>query len=177
LRQPKNEQNCGADGWQAPAPSQMGAGVTLKKPLHVAAPQAVPAARTAQAPARHIPVWPQGDCALAAQTPWGSGVPSLTARQVPTLPPTLQAVQAPLQVVSQQTPCAQWVELHSEPALHAWPLFLSPHEPLVQTKPAAHSALVEQLAKHLVPVQTNGLQPRVVGVAHCPAAVQVAAGV
>jgi hypothetical protein len=139
--------------------------VLKRPPLHMAAPHAVPAARSAQAPPRHIPVCPQV-CPLAAQTPWGSGVPSPTARHVPTLPPTLQAVQAPLQVVSQQTPCAQWVELHSEPALHAWPLFLSPHDPLVQTKPAAHSALVEQLAKHLVPVHTNGLQPRVVGVAH-----------
>jgi hypothetical protein len=177
LTQPKNEQNCAADGWQAPMPSQVGAGMTLKKLPHMAAPQAVPAARSAQAPARHIPVCPQAACALAEQAPWGSGVPSATARHVPTLPPTLQAVHAPLQVVSQQTPCAQWVELHSEPALHDWPLFLSPHEPLRQTNPAAHSALVEQLAKHLVPVHTKGLQPRVVGVVHWPAALQVAPGV
>jgi hypothetical protein len=101
----------------------------------------------------------------------------VTDRQVPTEPATLQAVQAPAHAVLQHTPWAQCRELHSALPLHEFPTALSPHEPFTQRNPLAHCALLEQVATHLVPVQVKGLQLRAAGVAHCPAAVQVAAGV
>jgi hypothetical protein len=92
---------------QAPAPSQVEAGMSWDGEAHSAGLQLSPLAKRAQAPPWQDPVAPQVDCRVAMHSPCGSGVPSATALHKPTDPDRLQALQAPLHALLQHTPWAQ----------------------------------------------------------------------
>jgi hypothetical protein len=109
----------------------------------VAPAQAVPCWYFSQAPALHFPSVPHPAAPWSMQVPAGSG-PEATAVQRPIEPEIAHDWQLPVQVVVQQTPCAQCVDWHSASAEQKAPIGLRPHELLVQTLP------VEQLA---LPVQ------------------------
>jgi hypothetical protein len=62
----------------------------------------------------------------------------------------LQALQAVLQALLQQFPATQNVLAHSAPVVQPPPFGFNPHDPLVQTWPAAQSAVAAQ-----VPLQAS----------------------
>jgi hypothetical protein len=93
---------------QSPAPSHFAAGVSAVGgvPLEqLAAAHWVPEGHFAQTPASHCPVVPQVACACTAHSSCGSEL-AVTPAQTPRLPAMLQAWQAVLQAVLQQTPWA-----------------------------------------------------------------------
>jgi hypothetical protein len=77
--------------------------------------------------------------------------------QVPALPVIAHDMQLPVQVVAQQTPCAQWPDLQSPSAPQLAPGGLGPQLPFTQKLPVVQSASAEQVVLH-VPVvpQMNG---------------------
>jgi hypothetical protein len=87
----------------------------------------------------------------------------------------LQAWQVPQLVAEQQTPSTQFPLPHSVPALQSWPRRFNPHEPLLQTFPAAQSLSVAQTAMQVVPLQAKGAQLWVVAGLQVPAPSQVRA--
>jgi hypothetical protein len=104
----------------------------------------------------HVPSVPQ----LAApwSLHWFSGSwPAGTVEQVPPVPVSAHDMQLPAHAVLQQTPCAQKPLLHSGPAAQAAPSGLRPQLDAVQTLPVVQSALVEQLAWQLPPLQRYGM--------------------
>ena len=64
--------------------------------------------------------------------------------QVPSLLATAHDMQVPVQVVEQQTPCAQWVDMQSASAAQLAPGGLSPQLPLLQLLPTEQSASAMQ---------------------------------
>jgi len=115
---------------QWPAPSHFEAGVRLVDgvPLaQAAALHSVPEGQVAHWPAWHWPVLPQVVWACATQSPWGSALAVMPA-QTPRLPAMLQAWQAVLQAVLQQTPCAHWPLWHWLADEQDCPLGFLPHE-------------------------------------------------
>lgn len=111
----------------SPLPSQKRAWVNVV-PVQVGAAHIVPLTYWRQAPAPlQVPSFPQ--LAAVAIGHWLAamgGLPTAMAEQTPTVPVMLQAMQVPEQATSQQTPCSQWVDLHSEPAPQTAPFdFLS----------------------------------------------------
>jgi len=88
------------------------------------------------------------------------------------MPVSAQDWQAPAQADTQQTPCAQLVDWHSDFVEQKAPLGLSPHELLVQTFPGTQSASAVQPVKHLVPLQMKGAQGRASGAMQFPFASQ-----
>ncbi len=144
--------------------------------VHEGAPQLIPAAAGRQAPAPlQVPSNPQGGAAM--QPPCGSLVPAATAVQVPADPATLQAAHVPQLAVPQQTPSTQFPPSHSFPIAQAWPSRLSPHEPPVQTLPAAQSLSLLQTATQAVPLQAKGAQLCMLPGWQTPAPSQVRASV
>jgi hypothetical protein len=112
---------------QSPAPSQVLAWVSVD-PAQAAARQMVPATCCRQAPAPlQVPSLPHDDAGAAGH--WvatAGGLPAAIGEQVPTVPVRLQDRQVPEQPTLQQTPCSQWVEVHSEPEVQVAPFgFLS----------------------------------------------------
>ena len=107
--------------WQVPAPLQVRAGVYVE-PMHDSPTQVVPDCHLRQAPApSHVPSSPQLEAASCAHSLSGS-VPAVTARQRPSAAPVLafaQALQAPPQADSQQTPSTQKPLAHSAAAAAA----------------------------------------------------------
>jgi len=96
----------------------------------------------------HAPLVPQLAKPLSTQPPFGSGLPALTAEQVPSEPSTAQDMHKPWQVPPQHTPCSQKFEAHSEGEAQAWPLLFLPHDPFAHRLGTLHSELpVEQPAK------------------------------
>jgi hypothetical protein len=89
--------------------------------------------------------------------------------QVPALPATSHDMQLPVQVVEQQTPCAQWVDLQSVSAPQLAPGGLSPQLPETQKLPLVQSASDEQVVLHcpVVP-QVNGEHDWLAGAVQVP---------
>ena len=85
-------------------------------------------------------------------------------------------MHAPVQALSQHTPCAQKPEVQSLPAAHSAPSGFRPHDPLVQTSPGAHSASVLQAVKQTLPLQAKGLHVREREATHCPETLHVGGG-
>jgi hypothetical protein len=110
---------------QIPAPSHAAGGVRVDALAQLAGLHCVPATQRAHCPPAHWPVVPQVACAWAAHRPRGSA-PLLTLVQVPAVPARLQARQAVLQALLQQTPCEQKLLVHSAAAEHAAPNGLRP---------------------------------------------------
>ena len=94
---------------QVPVPSQSRAGVSVE-PVHDSVEHAVPAIHLRQAPApSHMPSSPQLEASAAVHSLSGS-LPAVMGRQRPSAAPVLvlaQALQRPVQAVSQQTPSTQ----------------------------------------------------------------------
>ena len=119
---------------------------------------------------------PHVDCAWAAQSPRGSA-PLLTLAQVPTVPARLQARQAVLQALLQQTPCEQKLLAHSDAAEHVAPIGLRPQLLTIPFMPqvagATHWVLFVHPVKHRVELQRYGAQEDAPGLIHCPEPLQV----
>ncbi len=93
---------------QAPAPSQVEAGVSEEAVEHTGSLQLSPLAKKAQVPVLHKPVVPQLVCAVAWHFSCGSGAPSATEVQRPSDVGRLHAMHASAHSLLQQTPWAQW---------------------------------------------------------------------
>ena len=103
-----------------------------------------------------MPVVPQVLWAWTAHLPCGSA-PLCTSVQVPAEPRRLQAVQAPVQAVSQHLPWAQCVLPHSLLAEQSAPIGFGPHELMFPFWPQVlggmHWLSVVQAPKHLLALQ------------------------
>jgi len=89
------------------------------------------------------------------QRPAGSGAPVETFVHAPSVPVMAHDWQAPVQALSQHTPCAQKPEPHSVPAEQDAPGFLRPHELPLQTFGLRQLLPVGvQALKHAVTLQT-----------------------
>jgi hypothetical protein len=96
---------------QVPAPSQVEAGVkVIPGIVQVALAQEVPCGYFWQAPAWHLPSFPQAALPWSVQRPAGSGSPVETAVHRPIVPVIAHEKQELPQEVAQQTPCAHWVD-------------------------------------------------------------------
>ncbi len=104
--------------------------------------------------------------------PVGSVAPPVTSVQLPAMP-AMQDLQAVLQALSQQTPWAQKVLLHSLPAEQEAPSSFSPHELLTQVLGGTHWLSFVHAVKQRVPLQMNGLQASRSGATHWPAMLHV----
>jgi hypothetical protein len=134
----------------APAPSQFPTGVKVD-PVHEALPQLVVAGAFRQAPLpSHLPLNPHGGA--GAHPPCGSMSSAITGWHIPAVPGTLHDWQLPQEAAAQQTPSVQRALSHSAPPEHSWPRRLRPHEPALQTLPAAQSASAPQAALQVVPL-------------------------
>jgi len=101
-----------------------------------------------QAERRFMTELPSGQ--LAGHAPLGSAAAG-TKLHTPTLPAIVQDLQPP-QAVSQQTPCAQWVLMHSASAAQASPFGVRlVHDPLWHVSPATQSPLPVQVVRQASP--------------------------
>jgi hypothetical protein len=160
-----------------PFPSHSDAGVNVEVLGQDGSTHFTPLGQLAHAPAWHLPVVMQVLTGLAAHISCGSGAPPVTPVQIPALPGRLQAVQAPLQSLLQQTPCAQKPDRHSPAPAQAAPAGLRPQVPLRQTLPVMQSPSFVQADRHFDPSHRNGLHVRAGGFTHWPWLLQVGAGV
>jgi hypothetical protein len=162
---------------QAPTPSQVAPGVNVVVAVgQVESWQAVPLGYFWHAPAWHLPFVPQPAAPVSVQMPAGSLAPVTTFVQVPSVPDIAHDWQAPAQALSQQTPCAQNVDVHSAFAEQDAPGPFVPHEFVMQVLGVRQSVLTVQALKHDVPLQTYGLHGSASGAAHWPVALQVDGG-
>jgi hypothetical protein len=151
---------------QVPAPLHVDSAVeALVVAAQVGSMQGVPDAHFWQAPASHLPLVPQVDCACAWQMPAGSCVPVATFVHTPSMP-AMQDLHAVLQAVSQQTPCAQLPLRHSLGAEQEAPFSLRPHEFAAQVNGGTHWLFAVQALKQRVPLQMNGLHATESGATH-----------
>jgi len=140
---------------QLPAPSQVEAGVNVVPVVGQVAPaQGVPCGYFWQAPAWHLPLVPQLVVAWLTQVSAGSGIPVGTGAQVPIMPVSAQDWQALAQAETQQTPCAQLVDWHSDLVEQNAPFGFKPHELPLQTFPVEQSMSAVQPEKQRAPLQT-----------------------
>jgi hypothetical protein len=139
----------------APWPSQVEPGVKVVVPAGQVEPaHAVPEAYFWQAPAWHLPFVPQLAGPWSAQRPAGSVAPAGTFVHVPSEPVSAQDVQAPLQAVSQQTPCAQNDDWHSLGSEQEAPRIFLPQELPLQTLFVVQFLSVVHASKQVSPLQT-----------------------
>ena len=131
-------QSCVLSGGHVPAPVQLAATVAIAA-AHVGARHCVVDGGNAHAVRlvpSHDPLQSVPSPAHAVRPATGAPV---TALQAPTLPGTLHPSHWPLHALSQQTPPAQIVELHSSPDVHGRPFpFLPMQTPPVQKSPVMH---------------------------------------
>jgi hypothetical protein len=118
------------------------------EPVQLAAAQLVPAAYRRQAPMpSHVPS--RAHVPAPSSGHWASGSwPLGTLVHVPGVPARAHDWQVPVHVVMQQTPCAQWAELHSVSPPQAAPIGFRPQLPLLQVLGDAQSVFVEQVVLH-----------------------------
>jgi hypothetical protein len=92
--------------------------------------------------------------ASSRQAPVGSAPPTGTARQVPSEPSTLQAMQVPVQALAQQRPWAQMPgAAQSASRLQMAPTGRLPQSPSVQTLGAAHWESLPHWVTQRLPLQ------------------------
>jgi len=104
-----------------------------------------------------------------AHMPAGSAVPAATFEQTPAWA-AMHDLQAVLQAVSQQTPCAQNVLRHSSPAEQDAPFSFFPHMFMLQELGDTHWLVAVHEVKQRVPLQMYGLHGSSRGDSHWPAA-------
>jgi hypothetical protein len=161
-----------------PAPSHVDVGVNAVVAAgQVESLQAVPLTNLWQAPASQRPLFAQVAAPWFTQIPVGSGSPVGTFVHVPNVPLRAQDWQLAVQAELQHTPCAQKLLRHSLPFEHEAPGLFLPHALTMHEFGARHCAFAVHALKHLVPLQTYGLQPMAAGAAHAPAVVHVDGGV
>jgi hypothetical protein len=123
-----------------------------------------------------LPVVPQLDAGIIAQSPFGSWSIG-TGRQVPCMPATAHELQLPQLLDAQQKPSVQLPLKHSVPATQVVPLaFRSVQTFDMQVKPAAQSPSPMQVVRHAVVPQAKGAQLEG-GWTQAPAPLQWPAGV
>jgi hypothetical protein len=169
-----------ADGvTQVPLPSHDEMGVKVVVALGQVEPaQLVPFAYFWQpALPSHLPLVPQVVFPWSVQTALGSTTPAATLVQVPSVLGRPHDRQAPAHDVEQQKPCSQLPLRHSAAPEHAAPMSFKPQEFDLQTFGLRHWASVVQATKHLVALQTYGLQGIESGGVHCPFTSQVGGAV
>jgi hypothetical protein len=93
------------------------------------------------------------------------------------LPGSAQDLQLPLQVVAQQSPCAQMPVPHSPPVPHTAPGGLRPQEPALHEAGGAQSASAVQVELQAAMPQPKGKQETAAWVTQVPAPSQVETGV
>jgi hypothetical protein len=113
-------------------------------------------------------LFPQLVAPWSVQICAGSGDPVGTFVQVPSEPESAHDLQAPVQVVAQQIPCAQIPDPHSVLPEHEAPLGFLPQEFETQTLPVLQLPSTAHAVKHLVPLHTYGTQLWAVGATHAP---------
>ena len=162
--------------WQVPIPLQVRADVSVD-PVHVAAAHCVPAAYRRHAPPpSQVPSSPQVAAPPSVHWPSGS-CPLGTLLHEPTVPAIAHERQVPVQVVAQQTPCAQIPMLHSAFPPQAAPIGLRPQLLPLQVLGDAQSALVVQVVRQAPLPHANGAQPDESTVWQVPVPLHVRAGV
>jgi hypothetical protein len=130
-------------------------------PLQVAGVHTVSAAYFEQPPVpSQVPVCPQVEAAVWAQTPCGSTAPCVVGQQVPMRPLWLQLTQGPAQGLLQQILSAQNPFAHCPLEVHEPPIGLSPQLPLTHLTLATQSASEAQVSMQslLLASQLNGAQ-------------------
>jgi hypothetical protein len=138
---------CCVPGVHTPAPSQRPARVAVAVE-QLGGTQVVPFAYGWQAPApSHEPLVPQVE-PWSAHWPSGSS-PAGTLVQVPALPETAHDWHMPVQVVWQQTPCAQIPELQSSLVAQVPPSGRLPQLPPLHEFGAVQSASTVHASRHL----------------------------
>jgi hypothetical protein len=162
---------------QVPEPVHLGAGLWLLLLAQVALPQVWLLGALAQVPPDvHLPVFPQ---ALSGSiTHMASEVSAATLLQVPIEPGTLQLLQAPVQVLLQQTPSVQLRPVAQSPVSEQSPPLPTPapHFPLAHVLPEAHSGPlpVQELKQSVpLPLHTYGAQATVFPTTQLPVPLQV----
>jgi hypothetical protein len=153
---------------QTPAPSHLPAGVSVL-PVQVLLPHEVPAAYFSQAPLpSQKPSCRQVDDPWSSH--WASGSwPAGTLMQVPALFAIAHDLHVPVQVVAQQTPCAQMAELQSALAAQVAPMGFLPQLPDRQNVPVWQSVSAMQVVLHCPPVpHMNGAQVWLAGAEQVP---------
>ena len=143
----------------------------------VASAHGVPTAYLWHVPPSHFPLVLQLLVPRSTQVCDGSGTPVGTFVQAPIDPDSAQERHELVQVLEQQTPCAQNVDVHSSPFEQNAPLGFLPHELLRQRLPGEQFASTAQALKHWLPLQANGTQVIVFGATQAPVALQVDSGV
>jgi len=130
---------------QAPAPSQVDAGVNVA-PLagHVAPPHGVPCGYFWHPPAAHMPLVPHVEVPCATHVPDGSGAPVGTSAHWPMVAAIAHERQAPAHAVAQQTPCAQKPDPHSAACEQNAPAGFVPQLPAAQVFGATQLVLSRQ---------------------------------
>jgi hypothetical protein len=137
--------------WHFPLPSQVCALVWVDIPVgQLGGTQTVPAEYRWHAPVpSQTPVVPHDAAPMSLHVDEGSIPPATTLVQVPAvLVEALHDLQVPLQVVEQQTPWLQIVDLHSLPVEQVRPRSFRPHDPLVQDAGDWQSLSVVQALSH-----------------------------
>jgi hypothetical protein len=113
------------------------------------------------------------------QTPCGSAPPAAIEVHVPSEPETAQLRQAPVQVVSQQSPSAQCALTQSASAVHVCPFTFCPQVPaeapvgIVQLCPGAQSVWLEQYSVQAPFAQAKFPQLKVLAARQVPRPSQV----
>lgn len=119
---------------------------------------------------------PQLDCAWIAHIPCGSEL-AVTATQVPAFPAMLQAWQAVLQALLQQTPCTHWPLKHWPAFAQGCPSAFFPHELATPAMPqvfgATHCVSLVHAVKQESLLHWKGLQLVAPGRTQLPSALQV----
>lgn len=141
---------------QVPVPLHVEGAVLVEAVGQLGAAHWVPAGWRAHWPAAHWPVVPQVDAACTAHRLCGSG-PVFTLLQVPAVPFRLQARQAVLHALLQQTPSAQNMLPHSALAPQGAPSGLRPQLLIMPFMPHVFGAMHWALVVH-DPKQTLALQ-------------------
>jgi hypothetical protein len=170
-----------APGWQAPAPLQSEAAVSVAVVgSQAAGAHRVPIAKTSQEPLpSQKPSVPQVEAAIARQLASGSAPPLGTGWQLPALLGTAHDEHAGQLEAPQQTCSRQWPLMHWVPSVHAPPFGVRfVHEPFAHEYPDAQSPspahVVRQTAApdaHMYPAQPTGAWE------HVPAPLQKPIGV
>jgi hypothetical protein len=117
------------------------------------------------------------------QTVCGSAPPAATLVHVPSEPATAQLLQAPVQVVAQQTPSAQWALTQSPSAVQDCPFTFCPQLPsfcplaIVQACPGAQSLVEVHSSLHAPFAQAKLPQEKAFGCKQVPSPSHVRAEV
>ena len=119
----------------------------------VASAHGVPTAYLWHVPLSHFPLVLQLLVPRSTQVCDGSGTPMGTFVHAPIDPESAQERHELVQVLEQQTPCAQLADTHSSPFAQNAPFGFLPHELLRHRFPVEQFASTAHAPKHWLPLQ------------------------